>query len=160
MTHLITKQPNSRMCFICGLQNPVGLKMALYNDLDHRQVVSHVTVPEHFQGYPGVVHGGIVATMLDEVSGRAVLIDGNDDNLMVTVKLEVKYRQPTPTLTRLTVIGKVESATASRAKVHGEIQLPDGTITAEADLILARPPQDFRERWEDEKQHWKVYPDQ
>jgi uncharacterized protein (TIGR00369 family) len=160
MTNLITKQPNSRMCFICGLQNPVGLKMALYNDLDNQQVVSHVTVPEHFQGYPGVVHGGIVATMLDEVSGRAVLIDGNDDNLMVTVKLEVKYRQPTPTQTLLTVIGKVESATSSRAKVHGYIQLPDGTITAEADLILARPPQDFKDRWEDEKQHWKIYPDQ
>lgn len=153
------KQPNSRMCFICGLENPVGLKMSIYNDLDKQQIFSHVIVPEHFQGYPGVVHGGIVATMLDEISGRAVLLSGNDNNLMVTVKLEVKYRQPTPTQTRLTVTGKVESASASRAKVHGEVCLPDGTITAEANLILARPPQDFRDRWEGEKQYWKVYPD-
>lgn len=159
MTNSISKQPNSRMCFICGLQNPVGLKMAIYNDLDLRQVISHVSVPEHFQGYPGVVHGGIVSTMLDEISGRAVLLDGNDDNLMVTVKLEVRYRRPTPTETPLTIIGRVESASASRAKVHGEVRLADGTITAEADLILARPPQDFRARWEDEKEHWKVRPD-
>lgn len=155
----VDKQPNSRMCFICGVQNPVGLQMSIYNDRDNQQIISHVTVPEHFQGYPGVVHGGIVATMLDEISGRALLIDGNADNLMVTVKLEVKYRQPTPTLTPLTVIGKVKSASASRAKVHGEVRLPDGTLTAEADLIVARPPQDFRDRWEHEKQFWKVYPD-
>ena len=147
------------MCFICGMQNPVGLKMAIYNDLDNRQVVSTVTVPEHFQGYPGVVHGGIVATMLDEIVGRALLIDGSDENLMVTVKLEVKYRQPTPTLTPLKIVGWVESASASRARTRGEIRLPDGAVTAEADLLLARPPVEFRERWEDEKQHWKVYSD-
>ena len=156
---ILDKQPNSRMCFICGVQNPVGLQMKLYNDLDHQQVISTVIVPEHFQGYPGVVHGGIVATMLDEVTGRALLLDGRDDNLMVTVKLEVKYRQPTPTLTPLTVIGRVLNASGSRARVCGEIQLPDGTVTAESEAILARPPQDFRERWEDEKQYWKVYPD-
>src|SRR3990172_2259587 len=103
------RQPNSRMCFICGMQNPVGLKMALYNDLDNRQVVSTVTVPEHFQGYPGVVHGGIIASMLDEVAGRALLVDGSDENLMVTLKIEVKYRQPTPTLTPLTIVGRIES---------------------------------------------------
>jgi uncharacterized protein (TIGR00369 family) len=156
---MMDKQPNSRMCFICGLQNPVGLKMAIYNDHDNDQVVSTVSVPEHFQGYPGVVHGGIVATMLDEVSGRALLVDGSDENLMVTVKLEIKYRQPTPTLTPLKVIGKVISASSSRARVHGEVQLPDGTVSAEADLILARPPQDFRNRWENEKRYWKIYPD-
>jgi uncharacterized protein (TIGR00369 family) len=155
----VDKQPNSRMCFICGVQNPVGLKMVIYNDLDNRQIVSTVIVPEHFQGYPGVVHGGIVATMLDEVAGRALLLDGSDDNLMVTVKLEVKYRQPTPTLTPLKVIGRVINASSSRAKVCGEIQLPDGTVTAESEAILARPPQDFRDRWEGEKQYWKVYPD-
>ena len=153
------KQPNSRMCFVCGLQNPVGLKMAIYNDVENRQVVSTVIVPEHFQSYPGIVHGGILATMLDEVSGRAVLIDGSDENLMVTVKLEVKYRQPTPTLTPLTVIGQVVSLSDNRAKVHGEIRLPDGTISAEADGLLARPPQTIRDNWENERQYWKVVPD-
>jgi acyl-coenzyme A thioesterase PaaI-like protein len=155
----VDKQPNSRMCFICGLENPVGLHMKLYNDLDHQQVVSNVIIPEHFQGYPGVVHGGIVATMLDEVSGRALLIDGRDDNLMVTMKLEVKYRAPTPTNTPLTIVGRVTSVSSSWAKVYGEVRLPDGTVSAEAEGLLARPPQAFRDRWEDEKPYWKVYPD-
>ncbi len=153
------KQPNSRMCFVCGVQNPIGLKMALYNDHDNHQVVATITLPERYQGYPGVVHGGVLAAMLDEVTGRALLIDGNDENLMVTMKLEMKYRLPTPTLTPLKIIGRVISTSGSRAKVCGEIQLPDGTVTAECEAILTRPPQDFRDRWENEKQYWKVYPD-
>jgi uncharacterized protein (TIGR00369 family) len=147
------------MCFICGVQNPIGLKMALYNDLDNQQVVSTVSVPDHFQGYPGVVHGGIVATILDEVAGRASLITGNDDDLMVTVKIEVKYRQPTPTQTPLTVVGRLTQRGRTRARAYGEIRLPDGSVTAEAELLLARPPDDFRERWQEELPFWKVYPD-
>lgn len=153
------KQPNSRMCFLCGVENPVGLRMPIYSDRDQARVVAPVTVPEHFQGYPGVVHGGIVATMLDEVAGRAILVDGGDDSLMVTVKLEVRYRQPTPTGTPLLVIGRVTQPGRTRARARGEIRLPDGTVTAEAELLLTRPPVEIRARWRDELRYWKVYPD-
>jgi uncharacterized protein (TIGR00369 family) len=156
---LTSKQPNSRMCFICGLQNPVGLHMSIYNDHDHNYIYSIVTLPDHYQSYPGVVHGGIVATMLDEISGRATIIDGNDQNLMVTVKLEVKYRRPTPTNTPLKVIGRVVSQTETRAKVEGEIQLSDGTVTASCEGLLARPPDEMRTQWEAELPFWKIYPD-
>ena len=155
----MTKQPNSRMCFLCGVENPVGLRMAIYDDAEHMQVVAPVTVSEQFQGYPGVVHGGIVATMLDEVAGRATLIGGNGDELMVTVKLEVKYRQPTPTGTPLLVVGRLTQPGRSRARARGEIRLADGTVTAEAELVLARPPADFHARWASERPFWKVYPD-
>ncbi len=60
------KQPSSRFCFLCGRQNPVGLKITWYSDHSQRQVRATVTVPEHFNGYPGVVHGGIVAAILDD----------------------------------------------------------------------------------------------
>jgi uncharacterized protein (TIGR00369 family) len=156
---LTSKQPNSRMCFICGLQNPVGLHMSIYNDHDNNCIYSNITLPDQYQSYPGVVHGGIVATMLDEISGRATIIDGNDQNLMVTVKLAVKYRRPTPTNTPLKVIGRVVSQTETRAKVEGEIQLPDGTVTASCEGLLARPPDDLRTQWEAELPYWKVYPD-
>ena len=146
------------MCFICGVQNPVGLRMSVHNDPDGRCVYSVVTVPDHFQSYPGVVHGGIVATMLDEISGRALLLS-SDDNLMVTMKLGVKYRCPTPTHTPLKVVGRVLSMTETHAKVKGEIRLPDGTITAESEGLLARPPESMSARWESERPYWKVYPD-
>jgi uncharacterized protein (TIGR00369 family) len=149
------KQPTSRYCFLCGEENPVGLKMHWENDREKHEVVGKVTVPEHFNGYPGVVHGGIVATILDETAGRAVLL--NDPmNLMVTVKLEVAYKQPTPTETELTVIGRAKRETSRRAMVEGEIVLPDGTVTATCSALVVQPPDEFKSSWEEEKKYWKV----
>lgn len=153
----MNKQPNSRYCFLCGKQNPVGLKMEWFNDHPKRQVRSIVTVPDHFNGYPGVVHGGIVAAILDETAGRAVLLSGKEDGLMVTLKLQVTYKRPTPTNTPLTVIGTVKRRTAKRAVVEGELLLPDGTLTASCTAIIMAPPDNIRSAWEKEKPYWRVY---
>ncbi len=155
----MNKQPNSRMCFVCGVQNPVGLHLAFYEDHEKERVIAHITVPETYQGYPGVVHGGIVAAILDEVAGRALLIHGSDEDLMVTLKMDIRYRRPTPVGVPLTAVGWVERPGNHRARVAGEIRLPDGTITAQAEMLLARPPDEFRAAWEPEKPYWKVYPD-
>jgi uncharacterized protein (TIGR00369 family) len=151
------KQPNSRMCFICGMQNPVGLKIAFYDDAETRQVQAECTIPDEYQGYPGVVHGGVVAAILDEVSGRAVMLHGSDEVLMATLRLTVRYRRPTPTETPLTAVGWVERMSGMGARVAGEIRLPDGTVTAECESTLGNVPDEFRARWEPEKPYWKVY---
>jgi uncharacterized protein (TIGR00369 family) len=151
------KQPNSRMCFVCGLQNPVGLKIAFYEDHEAEQVRVNVTIPDAYQGYPGVVHGGIVAAILDEVSGRTVLLHGSDDDLMATLRLTIRFRRPTPTETPLTAVGWLERKSERGARVAGEIRLPDGTVTAECEATLVNVPTEFRTGWETEKQHWKVY---
>jgi len=153
----MNRQRNSRMCFVCGRQNPVGLNLDFYEDPEAGQVQVEFVVPDEYQGYPGVVHGGIVAAILDEVSGRAVLINGSDGDLMATLKMTIRYRRPTPTETLLTAVGWVERPGTSRAKVAGEIRLPDGTVTAECESVLAHPPQEFFEQWEAEKPYWKVY---
>jgi uncharacterized protein (TIGR00369 family) len=151
------KQPNSRMCFLCGLQNPVGLKLAFYEDAEAGQVRAKCSVPDEFQGYPGIVHGGIVAAILDEIAGRAVMLDGSDENMMATLRLTVRYRHPTPTETPLTAVGWVEQTSGRRARVAGEIRLPDGTVTAECECLLVPVPDEFQKRWEPEKPYWKVY---
>jgi len=153
----VRKQPNSRMCFLCGRQNPIGLKLDFYEDHEANQVRVEITVPEIYQGYPGVVHGGIVAAMLDEVAGRAVLIGGSDEDLMATLRLTVRYRRPTPTGVPLTVVGWVERPGKRMAKVAGEVRLPDGSVTADGEVILGEVPEEFRARWESEKQYWRVY---
>ena len=145
------------MCFLCGLQNDIGLKMCWYEDHKAQQVRSTVTVPEHFNGYPGIVHGGIIAAMLDETSGRAIMLNSDKHNLMVTLKLDVRYRRPTPTETPLTVIGWVEKQGKSRAQVAGEIRLPDGTVTAQCKAVVVRPPKEIFDSWEAEKAYWRVY---
>jgi len=153
------KQPSSRTCFLCGRQNEFGLKITWHNDRDARQVRAAVAVPERYNGYPGIVHGGIVAAILDETAGRAILLDGNADDLMVTLKLEIKYRRPTPTGQPLTAVGWVIRQTEQRAQVAGELRLADGTVTAECEAILIRPSQEFFDQWEPEKKHWRVYDD-
>jgi uncharacterized protein (TIGR00369 family) len=156
----VEKQPSSRYCFLCGRQNPVGLKITWYTDRSNGQVRATVTVPEHFNGYPGVVHGGIVAAILDETAGRAVLLGGDvDDSLMVTMKLEVKYRRPTPTGVPLEAVGWLIRRDERRAQAAAELRLPDGTVCAEAEVLLARPREEFMRSWEPERPYWRVYED-
>ena len=151
------RQPNSRMCFVCGLENPVGLKLVFREDGEAGQVRAEFTVPDLFQGYPGVVHGGIVAAILDEVSGRAVMLHASDENLLATLRLTVRYRRPTPTETLLVAVGWVERTGGVGARVAGEIGLPDGRVTAECEALLGTVPDEFRANWESEKRFWKVY---
>jgi uncharacterized protein (TIGR00369 family) len=146
------------MCFICGRQNPVGLKMKFEDDHESGQVRATVTVPDGFQGYPGVVHGGIVAAILDETAGRAILLDGSFDDLMATLRLTIRYRRPTPTGIPLTAVGWLKRRGGLGARVAGELRLPDGTVTADCECTLAEVPEEFRLNWEEEREHWRVDP--
>lgn len=133
-------QPNADMCFVCGRSNPRGLYMRFYDDGD-KTVWSDYTVDEIYQGYPGVVHGGIVAAMLDEVVGRVSMIEDHH-HFMMTVKLEVKYRKPVPTQTMLRVEGRLERMSKRMGRAVGEIKLPDGSVAAEASIVLAQIPKE------------------
>mgnify|MGYP002684960244 CR=1 FL=1 len=62
-------QATSRMCFVCGRENPVGLHIQFYEDHVAQQVVVPLVIPDAYQGYPGVAHGGVLAAILDEISG-------------------------------------------------------------------------------------------
>lgn len=150
------KQPNSKHCFVCGLENPAGLKLEFYDD-GRDQVRCNFQIAEQHQGYPGVAHGGIVAAILDEVVGRVAMI-GDPHHFMMTVKIEVKYRQPVPLLTPLAATGKLIKMRGRLGLAHGELSLPDGTVLAEAALTLADLPEQFRVDGDLLALGWKVYP--
>jgi len=153
---MVKRQPSSRSCFLCGRENPVGLKVRWDEHEEAAEIRGTVTVPEHFNGYPGVTHGGIVAALLDETAGRTLLMDGGFEDLMVTAKLEVVYRLPTPTGVPLQVVGRLLRRSGPRAEARAELVLPDGTVTARATVVLARPPAEITSRWEAEREHWRV----
>ena len=131
-------QPNSDYCFVCGRKNPKGLYMHFY-DNGQDEVCSEYTVSEEYQGYPGVVHGGVLASMLDEVVCRVAMI-ADHHHFMMSVKLEVKYRHPVPTETPLRIVGQIVRLRGRLGKAVGEIILPDGTLAAEAAMTLADVP--------------------
>lgn len=133
--------------------------MVWHNNPETNQVESTVTVPEHFNGYPGIVHGGIVAAILDETAGRAAMLDGNFDNLFVALRLNLTYRKPVPTMAPLKAVGFVDHQGSRGMKVGAKLLLPDGTVTTECQAVMVRPPNEISERWESEKAFWRVEED-
>ena len=154
------RQPNSYGCFICGLHNPIGLKMVFEELPEQGRVEARLTVSDNYRSYPGVVHGGIVATILDETSGRALMLHTGDVNVFfATAKMEVKYRRATPTNTLLVAVGWVERAGESRARVRGELRLEDGTLLASCESVIVRPNDEFLGGWGEEAPYWRAYTD-
>jgi len=150
------KQPNSHHCFVCGLQNPFGLKLAFY-DNGRDEVHCEYTIPDEYQGYPGIAHGGIVAAILDEVLGRTAMI-GNPNRFFMTAKMELKYRQPVPLNTQLSIVGIPLLDRGRLLQARGEIRLPDGKVAAEATMTLVDLPDSFAISDEVIDQlGWKVY---
>jgi len=86
------------------------------------EVSAVITVPEHFEGYPGVVHGGITAAMLDEAACR-VYMNEDPPRFLFTARLEIRYRKNVPTQTPLRLVGKAlkdrgRTVTAHSARHH------------------------------------------
>ncbi|MGQ9833372.1 MAG: PaaI family thioesterase [Candidatus Villigracilaceae bacterium] len=154
------KQPNSRHCFICGLENPVGLHLHIY-ETEPGVVESTYTAPEHFQGYPGVLHGGIVAAILDEISGRAHMgSDPHHPRFMFTGKLEVKYRKNVPIGKPLKIIGRAGRERPKFVEAWAGIyDAKSGEFLAEAKSIHINVPQDQFDLSKLDELGWKVYPD-
>lgn len=149
------RQPTSLNCFACGKNNPFGLHLEWYNNYEKKQVETTFTLGDNYCSYPGTVHGGIVATILDETSGRAVLLDNDFNNLMVTLKMEVVYKHNTPTNTPLKAVGRLIKGGHGRAQVEGEIVLSDGTVCAKCTSLLYKLPQEVRSKWGAEEEEWK-----
>ncbi len=153
------KQPNSRYCFVCGVENPVGLKLKIY-EVEEGQVETWYTPPEHFQGYPGLLHGGIVASLLDELSGRALMgSDPHHPRFMYTAKLEVKYRKNVPIGQPLRVVGKALRSKGRVAEGWAGIYNQQGELLAEAVALLVDVPAETLDFSRLEELGWKVYED-
>jgi uncharacterized protein (TIGR00369 family) len=85
---------DDRMCFVCGGNNPVGLKLRLRMDAESGESAAEVTFPAHFQGWAGVVHGGLLATVLDEA---LIYAAGARGFKCVTGEVTVRYVKPAST---------------------------------------------------------------
>ena len=154
------KQPNSRHCFICGLENPIGLHLHIY-ETQPGVVETEYTAPDHFQGYPGVLHGGIVAAILDEVSGRAHMGDADTPRFMFTGKLEVKYRKNVPIGKPLKIIGKAGKSKRNVAEAWAGIyNMETNELLAEGNAMHIDVPIEQMDISKLDELGWKVYPDE
>ncbi len=146
------------MCFICGLENPVGLHLHIY-EVEPGVIETTYIAPEHFQGYPGVLHGGIVGAILDEIAGRSHMGgDVNDPRFMFTAKLEVKYRQNVPIGKPLRIVGKAGKSKSRMAEAwSGIYDAATDELLAEANVLLTNVPSEQFDRSKLSELGWKVY---
>jgi acyl-coenzyme A thioesterase PaaI-like protein len=146
------------MCFICGLQNPVGLHLHIY-ETEPGLVEASYTAPEQFQGYPGVLHGGIVGAIIDEMSGRSHM--GSDPaapRFMFTAKLEIKYRRNVPIGQPLRLVGKAGRSRGKSAEAWAGIFLAQsGELLAEGKALLIDVRQDQLSIDQLGELGWQVY---
>lgn len=147
--------PGSRGCYVCGRENPVSLRMIFFLE-DSGEVTSEIVVSEDYAGYPGIVHGGNVAAMLDEAAGRAATTD-NPNRFAVTSRLAVRYRQPVPTNQLLKVTGRFIKKRGKVSQVYSEIRNEAGELLAEADGVFVDIAEDFTQGENPERLGWKVY---
>ncbi len=130
-------------CFVCGAQNASGLRVEFRRE--GAQVVAEFLPGEAFQGFPGVVHGGVLASLLDETLSRTALLY---HEWVMTGRLEVRYRQPARVGELLRVSAEVEQHRARMVIARGMIALAaDPTVViAEARGTFLPYPEQLRQQ--------------
>jgi acyl-coenzyme A thioesterase PaaI-like protein len=135
--------PGARHCFACGDANPIGLHLDdIRREGDEVRATLHPR-PE-YQGYPGVLHGGLAATALDEVMGYcAILLAGI---WAATATMDVRYRAQVPYDAPLPLVAGLVDARGRRVRAWARLHLPGGQVGAEATGLLVALPADIAER--------------
>lgn len=119
-------------CFACGPNNPIGLHLQFAVDNDW-YTTTFTAGPEH-QGYDGMLHGGIMSTLMDEVMAQALLCGCGVDG--VTARLDIRYRRAAPVGEPLHVRGRITGKKSHAYLGESAVTLADGTPVAEAHAIF------------------------
>lgn len=135
---VVSKQSNSRMCIICGMENPLGVQAQFYN-MEDGSVMTPFRFRKEHQSYPQRVHGGMIAAMLDELGLRACWANAGGEEIWgVTMALQVKYRKPVPYDADLIGRGRVTFVSPRFLKIEAELFDSSGLLLANADMKYIR----------------------
>ena len=152
---IIGKQPNSKMCFCCGLENRFGLKSRFY-ELETGELLAVFQPANEHQGYPGRLHGGLAATILDETIGRAIMIARSDSLWGVTVEFSMRLKQPVPLDREIRVLARVLRDGKRLFEGSGEIVLPDGHVAVQGQGRYLKMDIEKIADFDIEEQQWRV----
>jgi uncharacterized protein (TIGR00369 family) len=119
------KVKSSDYCFACGMANESGLRMRIVPTEDGCRAI--FTPQRRHEGFAGVIHGGIVASLLDEVIAWACRLQGYN---AVTAEITVRYKQVVPVGQPIEVIGRI-------TREHGRLVLGESLIRNEKGQVLA-----------------------
>lgn len=114
-------------CFVCGANNPMGLKIPFHYDEKNDEMIAKTIFPKHFQGWEGVLHGGLISTVLDEIMVKLAEYKGIK---CVTTELNVKFKKPALITNEFTLRGKI-------THIRKRIIFAEGSISTQGDRIVA-----------------------
>lgn len=117
-------------CFACGSLNDGGLQLQLH--LEHERSWAEVTLDDRFEGWAGIAHGGIIATILDEVMAWALVAA---ENWGVTARMTIDYKRPVMVGTLIRGEGWIVRARRRLVETAGRIVDADGTLLATAEAV-------------------------
>lgn len=116
-----------RRCFVCGEENPHGLKVkVVYDGID--RVEAEFIAEDRYRGWADYLHGGVLTLIFDEMLGWLSHYMGHD---AMTARLEVRYRKPVPLGSRLTFNGVLEREIKGLLDIKLWARLDDGSVAAE-----------------------------
>jgi acyl-coenzyme A thioesterase PaaI-like protein len=138
----MTTPISANYCFVCGQDNPRGLKISVVYQETEMAAETEISLPREFQGWDDVIHGGILATLLDEMMAHAVWHFAGPG---LTLGLEVRFHAPLKPDEKILVRGVLHTKNGSRRLAEGEIiRLADGVRIASGKsrflLIDAKEP--------------------
>ena len=119
-------------CFGCGQANPMGLHLEFLLAPDH-SVVSLPAIPDMFEGPTGYLHGGIIATLLDETMSKSVRASGR---IAVTSELKIDYLRPVPSGAPIRLEGRVVRSEGPKHWTEARILNGRGTPLARAEGLF------------------------
>lgn len=122
-------------CFVCGSANPSGLHVPFTRTADGGSRAEYVAKPDHV-GWPEIIHGGLLFTLMDEAVAWAVIYAGFHG---VTGKAEARFRAPARVGMRMIVSGRVTESSRRAVRTHAEIRegSDSGPVVAEMDALMA-----------------------
>ena len=123
-----TPEPQPRLCFACGTANEQGLHMQFRREGE--RTICDYTPCEYQQGYPGRMHGGIVATMIDESMAWAAY---HAAKWVATARLNVRFRKPIFLDRPLRIESWIVRDRARLIELRAEVRDPAGELVAEGD---------------------------
>lgn len=125
---------NDEMCFVCGKRNRNGLQLD-FELVGEDRIRTEFIPPKRFQGWKDILHGGIIATILDEVMVNTAYLR---KIMAVSAKLEIRLRKPAAIGERLIFYGQILKQGAKTLDVKAWAEQENGTVVAEATGLLVK----------------------
>ncbi len=132
----------ANLCFGCGALNPGGLRLHFEHEAGLARAV--FTPCASHQGFPGMMHGGLAATLIDEAMGWAMYSSGV---WAMTGRMDLRYRNPVPLDRDLTVEARVTKNRGRALTARGELRdRATSLLLVEAEALFVRVPPEYGER--------------